>query len=68
MEHHQMDIEVVTRYDVHVYKTLSGFWRAYVRESPGLQAWGFDEKRALVELGKVLAEKDIPFDLSDDDW
>ncbi len=56
----------VTLDSIHVYQTLLGNWRAYVKDDPNLQAWGHNKDRATMNLGALLAEENIPFDISGD--
>lgn len=63
-------LPVVQTKDIHVYKTLEGSYRAYLKSShpakgTAFNAWGRDAKDAVGKLAAILAEKNIPFDLTD---
>lgn len=45
---------IIEEKDIHVYRTLSGEYRAYIKGEANLEAWGQSKKRAILNLGKVL--------------
>lgn len=56
---------IIEEKDIHVYKTLSGEYRAYVRGEANLEAHGQSKKKAILNLGRVLdKETDYGFDLT----
>jgi hypothetical protein len=57
--------EVVTPADVHIYKTLAGSWRAYLRADPSIQVWGWSHDAADALFREMLSKDEIPFDWSD---
>ena len=65
---------VITPRDVHVYRTLAGSWRAYLKNYRehfsnemlyNLNVWSINHDRALDLFRERLIKYDIPFDWTD---
>lgn len=48
---------IICRKDIQVYKVVTGEYRAYVKGEANLEAWGYSEENAILNLGKALNKK-----------
>lgn len=56
---------LITEDSLHIYQTLDGRFRAYVKGSPSLQAYGHSRVRAIFNLAKILSDADLSFDFTE---
>jgi hypothetical protein len=54
----------ITMWDIKVYKTLNGKYRAYLESAPSVEAWGYGKNNAVANLARLMGEKNIPFNLT----
>jgi len=59
--------KVITHHDIHVYLTMDGTYRAYIKgfNHSYCDAWGSFRSSAIRKLIDNLIAKDVPFDFSD---
>lgn len=63
-------MKLITLSDIHVYETLQGSWRAYVRkEHPAYGlihgVWGYNKDWAIRLIAIEIAKTEWPFDFSE---